>query len=98
VGATDAFVSGQFQRHFLILGFKGGAIGGGAAMLLFGCIEAANTWFAGTAGGDEIASLFGTVSIGIAGYLAIVLQIMLMAVVTAFVSRQTVNRTLKAID
>ncbi len=25
VGATDSFVSGQFQRHFLILGFKGGA-------------------------------------------------------------------------
>jgi cell division transport system permease protein len=98
VGATDAFVSGQFQRHFLILGFKGGAIGGGAAMLFFGCIEAANTWFAGTAGGDEIASLFGTVSIGISGYLAIILQITLMAVVTAFVSRQTVNRTLKAID
>ncbi len=98
VGATDAFVSGQFQRHFLILGFKGGAIGGGAAMLLFGCIEAANTWFAGTAGGDEIASLFGTVSIGFLGYLAIVLQIILMAVVTALVSRQTVSRTLKAID
>jgi cell division transport system permease protein len=98
VGATDAFVSGQFQRHFLILGFKGGAIGGGAAMLSFGCIEAANTWFAGTAGGDEIASLFGTVSIGVLGYLAIVLQIMLMAVVTAFVSRQTVSRTLKAIE
>ena len=27
VGATDSFVSGQFLRHFLLLGFKGGAIG-----------------------------------------------------------------------
>ena len=29
VGATDGFIAGQFQRHFLLLGFKGGAIGGG---------------------------------------------------------------------
>ena len=37
VGATDGFVGSQFQRHFLGLGFKGGAIGGGAAIVLFGC-------------------------------------------------------------
>ena len=30
VGATDGFIASQFQRHFLLLGFKGGAIGGGA--------------------------------------------------------------------
>ena len=98
VGATDSFVSSQFQRHFLILGFKGGAIGGGGAILLFGCAEAANKWLAGTAGGDEIASLFGTFSISASGYLAILLQIVLMAVVTAVVSRQTVNRTLQSMD
>jgi cell division transport system permease protein len=98
VGATDSFVSGQFQRHFLILGFKGGALGGGAAILLFGIVEAANTWLAGTAGGDEIAGLFGNLSIGVAGYLAILLQIVFMALVTAFASRRTVNRTLETID
>jgi cell division transport system permease protein len=98
VGATDSFVSGQFQRHFLILGFKGGALGGGAAILLFGVVEAANTWLAGTAGGDQIASLFGNLSIGVAGYLAILLQIVFMALVTAFASRWTVNRTLETID
>jgi cell division transport system permease protein len=98
VGATDSFVSGQFQRHFLILGFKGGALGGGAAILLFGVVEAANTWLAGTAGGDEIAGLFGNLSIGVAGYLAILLQIVFMALVTAFASRRTVNRTLETID
>jgi cell division transport system permease protein len=98
VGATDSFVSGQFQRHFLILGFKGGALGGGAAILLFGVVEAANTWLAGTAGGDEIAGLFGNLSIGVTGYLAILLQIVFMALVTAFASRRTVNRTLESID
>ena len=98
VGATDGFIAGQFQRHFLVLGFKGGAIGGGAAIVFFGVVEAANSWLAGTAGGDEVAALFGNLSIGVAGYLAILLQILSMAVVTALVSRHTVNRTLKTID
>jgi len=98
VGATDNFVAGQFQRHFLLLGFKGGAIGGGAAILLFGFVEAANGWLVGTPAGDEIAGLFGNFSIGISGYLAIVLQIFFMALVTAFASRHTVNRTLATID
>jgi len=98
VGATDGFISGQFQHHFLILGFKGGAIGGGAAIVLFGAMEAANAWLAGTPGGDEVAALFGTFTIGVFGYLAIVGQIGLMAVVTAFASRRTVNQTLAAID
>jgi cell division transport system permease protein len=98
VGATDAFIADQFQRHFLALGFKGGAIGGGAAILLFAVVEAANSWLAGTAGGDEIAALFGNLTIGVSGYMAILLQVVFMALVTAFASRQTVNRTLKAID
>src|SRR5208282_2334251 len=48
VGATDGFIAGQFQRHFLMLGFKGGAIGGGAAILLFGVSETVNAWLART--------------------------------------------------
>jgi cell division transport system permease protein len=98
VGATDGFVAGQFLRHFLVLGFKGGAIGGGAAIVLFAILGAVNAWLAGTAGGDEAAALFGSFSIGVAGYLAILVQIALMAVVTALASRRTVNQTLEAID
>jgi len=98
VGATDGFVSSQFQRHFLALGFKGGAIGGGAAIILFGFVEAASAWLAGTPGGDEAAALFGNFSVGVSGYVAILTQIVLMAVVTALASRHTVNRTLASID
>jgi cell division transport system permease protein len=98
VGATDGFISNQFQRHFLILGFKGGAIGGGVAVVLFAVIETAKAWLTGTPAGDEIAGLFGSLSIGMAGYLAILLQIIFMAMVTAFASRRTVNRTLQSID
>ena len=98
VGATDSFIANQFQRHFLVLGFKGGAIGGGAAIVLFGVIEALNAWLTGTPGGDEAAALFGSFSIGAAGYLAILGQIGLMALVTATASRHTVKRTLETID
>ena len=98
VGATDGFIAGQFQRHFLLLGFKGGAIGGGAAIFFFGAAEAANAWLAGTAGGDQAAALFGNVSIGVSGYLAILTQVILMAMVTALASRRTVNRTLETMD
>ena len=98
VGATDVFIASQFQRHFLLLGLKGGLIGGGAAIVLFGCAEAARVWLAGTPSGDEAAALFGNLSIGVKGYVAIVIQIVVMAVVTALVSRYTVNRTLETID
>jgi len=98
VGATDGFVARQFQRHFLKLGFKGGVIGGAVAIVLFGVLQAANRWLTGTAGGDEAEALFGSFSIGFTGYLAILGQIVLMALVTALASRQTVRRTLKTID
>jgi cell division transport system permease protein len=98
VGATDGFVAGQFQRHFLLLGLKGGAIGGGAAILLFGLLGAVNAWISGTPGGDEAAALFGASSMGIGGYLAVFGQIILMAAVTALTSRRTVNHTLENIE
>jgi cell division transport system permease protein len=98
VGATDSFVASQFQRHFLILGFKGGAIGGGAALALFAILQAANRWLSDTAGGEETAALFGSFSVGVAGYVVILALIVLMALVTAATSRRTVNQTLEAID
>jgi cell division transport system permease protein len=98
VGATDGFVASQFQRHFLLLGFKGGAIGGGLALLAFGALGAANAWLAGTAGGQETTALFGTFSIGVAGYMTILVLVVLMAAVTALTSRRTVDQTLESID
>jgi cell division transport system permease protein len=98
VGATDSFVANQFLRHFLMLGLRGGVIGGGAAILLFGVIQAASAWLAGTPGGDEATALFGSFSPGKAGYLGIFLQAVLMAAVTGWTSRHTVNRTLESID
>jgi len=98
VGATDGFVASQFQRHFLVLGLKGGAIGGGAALLLFAMLTAVKAWLAGSSGGEEAEALFGSLSVGLGGNLAILVLIVLMAAVTALTSRRTVNQTLRSID
>ena len=98
VGAKNGFIAGHFQRHFLMLGLQGGAIGGGAAMLLFLLASGLSRWFAGSAGGDQTSAMFGSFSIGMSGYIAVLGQVVLIAVVTALTSRQTVNRTLEMID
>ena len=98
VGAKNGFIAGHFQRHFLLLGLQGGAIGGGGAVLLFALAGLLSRWFSGTASGDQTAAMFGSCSIGMTGYIAVVCQVVLIAVVTAWTSRQTVNRTLEAMD
>jgi cell division transport system permease protein len=98
VGARNGFIAAHFQRHFLLLGLQGGALGGGAAILLFALADLLGRWFAGSAGAEQASALFGSFSIGLWGYAAVLGQIVLIAVVTALTSRQTVNRTLEAID
>lgn len=98
VGAKNGFIAGHFQRHFLLLGLQGGAIGGGAAIVLFALASLIGGWFSGTAGGDQTSAMFGSFSIGLWGYAAVAAQVVLIALVTAMTSRQTVNRTLEAFD
>jgi cell division transport system permease protein len=98
VGAKNGFIAGHFQRHFLMLGLQGGVLGGGVAVLLFTLAGVFSRWFAGSAAGEQTSALFGSFAIGMGGYLAVAVQIVLIAVVTALTSRHTVNRTLEAID
>jgi cell division transport system permease protein len=98
VGARDRFIASHFQRHFLVLGVKGGAIGVGAALLLFGLAQILSSWFITTPAGEEVGALFGTFSIGWVGYLAVLSQVVLVAVVTALTSRRTVDKTLETIE
>jgi cell division transport system permease protein len=98
VGAREDFIAGEFQRHFLLLGLKGGAIGGGAAMGLFALAGVMSDWFKGSAGESQIAVLFGTLSLGPEGYGAMVGLVVLVAAVTAGTSRLTVRRTLKGME
>ena len=98
VGARDGFIAGQFQRHFLWLGLKGGVIGGAAAMLLFAIAGFLADWFKGTPTEEQLAALFGGFGLGAAGYGAIAGLVVLIAVVTAGTSRLTVYRTLASIE
>jgi len=98
VGAKNGFIARHFQHHFLILGLQGGAIGGGAAIVLFALASVLSRWFDGTAGGVQASALFGSFSIGFIGYAAVLAQVALIAGVTALTSRRTVNNTLEMID
>jgi cell division transport system permease protein len=97
IGAKDSFIAGHFQRHFLQLGLRGGLIGGAGALALFALAELASGWFVGTAGGDQFAALFGSASLGVLGYLAVLAPGGLIAFVTAAASRHTVSRTIETI-
>jgi cell division transport system permease protein len=94
IGAKDKFIADHFQRHFLRLGLFGGAIGGGLATIVFLCVEVAGGRLAGSAAGDQFAAMFGSFSIGLLGYLGVLMQVAIVAAVTAAASRRTVNRTI----
>jgi len=97
IGARDRYIAGQFQRHFLWLGLKGGAIGGFSAILTFALIAPVEAMIRGTAGAEQFAALFGSITMGFNGYVVVLLQICLIAAVAAESSRQTVNRVIASI-
>jgi cell division transport system permease protein len=98
VGAGDRYIANRFQWHFLLLGLEGGVIGGGVAMLAFGFSESIAGWFSGTPVGDQFAALLGTFSLRPSGYLALAVQAVLIAAITAWASRRTLFATLDDID
>jgi cell division transport system permease protein len=97
IGAKDSYIAGEFQRHFLLLGLKGGAIGGGAAIVLFILLGMLGRSVFGHTAGDEVAAMFGGLSLGLGGYFVVFLQILVVAAVTAFASRQVVRMTLRTV-
>ncbi len=98
VGAGDRYIADRFFWHFLLLGLEGGVIGGGVAMLAFGFSESIATWFSGTPVGDQFAALLGTFSLRPSGYLALAVQAVLIAAITAWASRRTLFATLDEIE
>jgi cell division transport system permease protein len=98
VGASDSYIANRFLKHFLLLGVEGGAIGVTAAMLLFGFSESIGTWFSGTPAGDQFAALLGTFSLRPSGYLALLAQAAVIAVITGWAARRTLFATLEEIE
>jgi cell division transport system permease protein len=98
VGAEDRYISRQFQRHFFRLGLRGGAIGGGLAILAFLASGTIAAWLRATPGGDQMEAMFGDFSLGLNIYGAIALIAAGIAIVTGFVSRVIVYRHLHGLS
>jgi cell division transport system permease protein len=98
VGARDSYVANAFQRHFLIVGLKGGAIGGLVAALLFSMSRLTGDLMGALPGGNGAAPFFGQLGLSAMGYLGIAAIVPFIALITAISSRLTVHRTLRTID
>lgn len=98
VGAEESYIASQFQKHFLLLGLKGGAFGGIVAVLVFLLIGYWTTQNIATPENDQMVALFGTFSVGLIGYAGSVIIVILISVLTAFTSRATVFRHISSLD
>jgi cell division transport system permease protein len=98
VGAEDGFIAREFQRHFLLLGLKGGLIGAFAAAFVFAVLSFAIGPSMTTAETDQVAALFGRFAVGPVGYFGALGIAFLIAVMTAVTSRLTVYRYLAEQD
>jgi cell division transport system permease protein len=98
VGAEDGYIAREFQRHFLMLGLKGGLIGAAAASILFALLSLVIAPSMATAETDQVAALFGRFNVGPIGYFGALGIAFLIAVMTAVTSRLTVYRYLADTD
>ncbi len=90
VGADNRFIAREFQRHFLVLAFRGAATGGAVAAALFIGLGLWSQASRATPQGDQVTALFGSFAIGWFGYVGIAAIIGLIAFLVAATSRQTV--------
>jgi cell division transport system permease protein len=98
VGAENRFVAAEFERHFLLLGLRGGLAGAAVASVLFLGFGLLMSRWLSSGQGEEISALFGEVAIGPVGYLGAVVIAATIAVLTAITSRMTVGRYLTDMD
>jgi cell division transport system permease protein len=99
VGAKNRYISAQFQRHFLLLGLKGAAIGGGLALAFFLGMGLFGAHLSGMVGdAPDAGALFGSIALGPDGYAGVFGLVVLVAAATALTSRVTVIRTLGALE
>ena len=94
IGASNAFIAGEFQGRFLALGFRGGVIGGFGAVLFFFVVAGAAGSIVPDQASAQLGFLFGRFSLGFDGILGIAAVVPVIASLTAITSRLTVRRFL----
>ena len=92
VGADSKFIANEFQKHFLLLGLKGAAVGTFGAVVLFFILGFWSTSSLATPEGDQVSALFGTFSLGWSGYFGMLLVLVLVAILTVVTSSWTVRK------
>jgi cell division transport system permease protein len=95
VGATDKFISREFEKHFLRLGIKAGVVGAVSAMLVFLGMPAIMELLGGGAvSAVEMQRLIGTGALDPAGYVLLGLVVVIIAALCMVTSRIGVYRIL----
>lgn len=95
VGATDKFISREFEKHFLRLGIKAGIVGASLAMLVFLGMPAIMELLGGGAiSAVEMQRLIGTGSLDPAGYVLLGIVVVIIAALCMITSRIGVYRIL----
>jgi len=94
VGASDRFVALQFQTHFMKLGLRGAAIGGGAALAGFLAAGLVFSWWSHSPQGEGVGVLFGNFAIGFADVGLLVIISVGVTALTGYISRWIVHNHL----
>jgi cell division transport system permease protein len=94
IGASNSFIAGEFQGRFLAIGFRGGIIGGLAAIAFFIAIGLAVGGMLPNEASQQLGVLFGRFSLGVDGIVGIAAVVPVIAALTAITSRLTVRRFL----
>lgn len=94
IGASNSFIAGEFQGRFLAIGFRGGILGGLAAIAFFAVVGLAAGGIVPNAASQQLGVLFGRFALGFDGMLGIAAVVPVIAALTAITSRMTVRRFL----
>jgi cell division transport system permease protein len=94
IGASNSFIAGEFQGRFLSIGFRGGIIGGLAAIVFFVIVAYAVGGIVPNEASQQLGVLFGRFALGLDGILGIAAVVPVIAALTAITSRMTVRRFL----
>lgn len=94
IGASNSFIAGEFQGRFLSIGFRGGIIGGLAAIGFFALIGLTVGNVVPDEASAQLGILFGRFALGFDGIIGIAAVVPVIAALTAITSRLTVRRFL----
>lgn len=98
IGASNRFIAGEFQGRFLVIGLRGGAIGGFAAIAFFTLAGLISASFLPSSSNAQLDILFGGFALGWAGIVGILAIIPVIAGLTAITSRMAVHQFLAKIS